>query len=459
MWRPVLEQYAPSEAKYVNGTRNYNGALYLSPPGNLTTLNGWRSRLEVMESVDDGRKQSMKPCRHYTRSVDHPLAWFRNDRSWYSSTHTSPNPGWWTWNYRTSKEVWDTLYTASVTPKTYFGAWEDPSKDLPVLASGTTLPLEYNLFPTVDVTQRNLLVQRALASMLPGIRAAVSLPNTLYELKDFRTVQRSIDRINVSLDSFRDFRSWNWRGTLRNATKVRRGSPLRKILRGAADSYLQASFNLLPLLNDMAKLRRGLKNLWKDLDGLVSRAESRQRRHFTCPLDGFSDSTDVQTLATPTFVVVPTVTCSRAVRYDIRKFNATMVYSYSVPTMSKDLRVLLALLDRVGINLNPAIIWNAIPWSFVVDWFVGVSQWLSQFQLKNIEPAVHIEGFCYSLHVVRSNAAQITGDGNAGVVTHVSEDAYERVVGLDQASVTSSIRSSGLNLKEFILSTALALSR
>ncbi|DAD50605.1 maturation protein [ssRNA phage Gerhypos.1_37] len=38
-------------------------------------------------------------------------------------------------------------------------------------------------------------------------------------------------------------------------------------------------------------------------------------------------------------------------------------------------------LDSLGFELNPQIVWDAIPFSFVVDWFVGVGDWLSQFKI------------------------------------------------------------------------------
>jgi hypothetical protein len=151
--------------------------------------------------------------------------------------------------------------------------------------------------------------------------------------------------------------------------------------------------------------------------------------------------------------------CTRRVTYDVRKFHATMVYSYTLPTIMGPYRELLGLLDGLGINLNPAIIWNAIPWSFVVDWFIGISRWLNQFQVRNIEPVVQIHGFCYSLHAKRVVQTTVSSTAYAGQVMAISEEAYERNVGLDQAAITSAFRTSGLNPKEFSLSAALALSR
>jgi hypothetical protein len=43
-------------------------------------------------------------------------------------------------------------------------------------------------------------------------------------------------------------------------------------------------------------------------------------------------------------------------------------------------------LDALGFELNPQIAWDAIPFSFVLDWFLNVGDWLSQFKID----ALHI---------------------------------------------------------------------
>lgn len=57
--------------------------------------------------------------------------------------------------------------------------------------------------------------------------------------------------------------------------------------------------------------------------------------------------------------------------------------------------ILRGLLDSMGFELNPRIIWDAIPFSFVIDWFFGVGSWLSRFKVDALElPIVLVDAFC-----------------------------------------------------------------
>lgn len=47
------------------------------------------------------------------------------------------------------------------------------------------------------------------------------------------------------------------------------------------------------------------------------------------------------------------------------------------------------LLDVLGFELNPRIIWDALPFTFVIDWFFGVGNWLQNFKIDTLELPVH----------------------------------------------------------------------
>jgi hypothetical protein len=55
-----------------------------------------------------------------------------------------------------------------------------------------------------------------------------------------------------------------------------------------------------------------------------------------------------------------------------------------------------AHLDNLGVRLDPAIVWNAIPFSFVVDWVVDVSGFLGSFARDNYPINVVVHDFCHS---------------------------------------------------------------
>jgi hypothetical protein len=57
--------------------------------------------------------------------------------------------------------------------------------------------------------------------------------------------------------------------------------------------------------------------------------------------------------------------------------------------------VLRGLLDALGFELNPSIIWDALPFTFVIDWFFDVGSWLSRYRVDTLElPILMIDSFC-----------------------------------------------------------------
>jgi hypothetical protein len=349
----------------------------------------------------------------------------------------SPNPGKWLGDPYPVKELWITSFTSGgvlVTAAGTFGDLTNPIAGLPVLASSVPFATgEYVMFPSVSSDARNLLVQNALKAMLPGIKSDLSLPNTLFELKDMRTLAKSHRRIQSALDGLNRL-GGIWKEVFKARTAKK---SLKAIVKGVADSYLQSSFNLLPLLNDLGALRGSLVNLRRDLDGLRQRANVPQRRKYRQTVAYmFPNSPNGLVSGTlPDNWVVTAASAGRAVRYDECMFSATIEYRYSLPSLSDFDFEVSALLDRLGFNYNPKIIWDALPWSFVIDWFLGVGRFLDQYKVRSLEPTVHIHEFCYSLHVARQITTSLSMGGYAGPVFSMSEEAYERKVGLDMAEV------------------------
>jgi hypothetical protein len=57
-------------------------------------------------------------------------------------------------------------------------------------------------------------------------------------------------------------------------------------------------------------------------------------------------------------------------------------------------RTLRGTLDSLGFELNPGILWDAIPFSFIVDWFFDVGAILNKFRFDTLELPIEIED-CY----------------------------------------------------------------
>jgi len=149
-----------------------------------------------------------------------------------------------------------------------------------------------------------------------------------------------------------------------------------------------------------------------------------------------------------------------------------MQYNYNYDAYQLEHARALSLLEAFGGNNLPLILWNAIPWSFVIDWLVGVNLWLAdhgQIEGTGMVPKINICQYLWSIRRRRRTivSSKITspkfyaGTGSTETyppqyITHpvADETAYRRDVSLPSAS---SIVSSGLSFTEFTLGASLAI--
>jgi hypothetical protein len=85
-------------------------------------------------------------------------------------------------------------------------------------------------------------------------------------------------------------------------------------------------------------------------------------------------------------------------------------------------------LDAFGVELNPQIIWDKIPFTFVIDWFFGVGTWLSRFKLDALELPIYLEDFALQYKQVITVTSQLTLDLNDPTIapTKVCEPCVTR---------------------------------
>lgn len=81
------------------------------------------------------------------------------------------------------------------------------------------------------------------------------------------------------------------------------------------------------------------------------------------------------------------------------KYTSELVDAYGQPISPNDPELvnLGAAMDWLGLNMNPAILWDLVPFSFVVDYFVGIGDWLERFKRSNLNLTFSVLDACYSL--------------------------------------------------------------
>jgi len=326
----------------------------------------------------------------------------------------------------------------------------------------------------------NGMIAASLRAMLPHIKNEMSLVNSLIELKDFKTLVRGgakllkrLQRANADLLPF-------LRQLEIAAKKKRQKITLAMIKRGVSDAFLQWEFAYRPLLSDIAAFRKSLSTVQKQVAKLQAEERKKLVRHYysdcgpgygpiteTLPVNSnayrrlFSGKTCSGTAGL--YNHLGSSTNNRSVSYKAQ-FHAEVEYSYTFSSFQRENAKMLGLLDSLGVNNNPAIIWNAIPWSFVVDWVFGVSRWLDQFKTANLEPVTLIHRYLYSVSIQRDTVVRVKTNINAPVplmeyeAVSCTENAFRRVSGIP-GQYASALTLSGISPKEMILATALKASR
>jgi hypothetical protein len=297
----------------------------------------------------------------------------------------------------------------------------------------------------------------ALKTMLPIIQAELSIPNFIYELKDFKPVITkiaSVFRSGAFIDAVKRLRiSSNW--------------SFQKLLRSVAGQYLNLQFNFLPLISDIGKIYSALSRTERRINDFITRAGRPQNKHFAYKWTEFFDSPPEEYTGSRVGYQNQWI-MSKPFSWRITKsapttFHAQIQYNYNYTEFQIAHAQLLGHLDALGINMNPAIIWNALPWTFVIDWVLGIGPYLNTMAEQNLRPEINVRRYLWSvtrerLIVVRKG---IKNAYTGAILTSnelpaVKQTAYRRSVGVPSAA---SIQSSGLTLKEFTLGAALVIAR
>jgi len=220
---------------------------------------------------------------------------------------------------------------------------------------------DYNGIPTVSNYSWKSLSAQAMDSILPTLsQGGESLVNFMLELKQLKDIV------------------FFW--------KARQG-PLKTF----ASSHLMYSFGWAPFLSDVKRLATALKQYQKKLRALQEGAGKRQISHYR-------RYADMVTLPPQTPAVDPSGTHRIEAKWVQQPiYCATVQYSYVMPDMSSVSNTIAGFLDSLGIQLNPSILWNAARYSFVIDWFFNVGEWLNRLRVDNLKIPATVTGFCHSL--------------------------------------------------------------
>jgi hypothetical protein len=304
--------------------------------------------------------------------------------------------------------------------------------------------------------------------MMPSAASGFSLVNFVYELKDFRRLAQAF---------------WNRRRIIQNLIGLDESGFRTQIanhpIKSLSKAYLNYSFAWRPLVSDLLSIYRALVSTEARLREIWRRQNTPQTRHYKTVLDNTANydwtaySADIAWNGATFYYDPSSPTEIRPVmrmhaRYEeIPVYHATMRYTYSCPGVLDTLAKLRGWLDAFGVRLDASIIWNAIPFSFIIDWVVDVGGFLRRFSEDNLGLQVVIEDFCSSVSskiiketdvsIRRKNTSTgVTTYGDSITVSRVKLRRYERRVGIP--NLYSALVTSGLSIREASLGSALIVS-
>lgn len=114
------------------------------------------------------------------------------------------------------------------------------------------------------------------------------------------------------------------------------------------------------------------------------------------------------------------------------EYRASSWLSQNLTHLDDFYGLLRAYMGKTGLNNPLKIVWNAIPFSFVLDWIVPVSSYLNKWKIQGADGEWNLrDTTCSTLTTCRIIITQV--DRVSGDRTHLGEVAfrrYERVVGL-----------------------------
>ncbi len=333
------------------------------------------------------------------------------------------------------------------------------------------------------LTSESALGSEAYDRLRPKLSHA-DLSVFLYELKDTSRM------LSTSAHFFKDvFRQYSVVTEMKNLSvsdkwlqnywaDLRRLTPNNQTARKAADNYLNHTFGWVPFVNDLLKINEAYQNQRKYVDQITKDNGSWIRRVRTISDDhtetvdshsGFSQGIAWRPEFDSMTSDMSVGTYSRY-RLDRRTIKHSRIwaagsFTYYRPEFDRTLsdyesnwNDAMRLLTIYGARINPYILWKITPWTWLVDWFIGIGTLIDRAVSWGQDGVV--SRYMYLMkHSITSVQHLVTVNWNNGPSTFSwtnSLDSKQREI----ADNNFSFRLSGaLTARQLAIIAALGLSR
>ena len=155
----------------------------------------------------------------------------------------------------------------------------------------------------------------------------------------------------------------------------------------AAGLKLSWDFGLRPLIGDLQNIKDAISTSLERVKEWNKTAGTIYQKSAT--LSNLNNSSS----GTETLSLAPHVVNWRGSRSGTVSAFLTFK-TLAIPALTEAETMLRTYLDALGFELNPRIVWDAIPFSFVLDWFFDVGGWLQRFKIDTLELPIVLADSC-----------------------------------------------------------------
>jgi hypothetical protein len=192
--------------------------------------------------------------------------------------------------------------------------------------------------------------------------------------------------------------------------------------------------DILSLVNHQRKTEKRLKQLLRDNGKPVRRKITLVETDDTVQTDFTSYSAFNPVLVTQFYRQQPTV---RQIRVNTERVWASARFRYWLPGGPQDINWKRAMLARIyGLYPSPSVIYNAIPWSWLVDWFTNAGD-----LIENLDGGVANRLAADYFYVMREKSWFVTNTAT-GYFTRRNGEACQ-FTGSSTFHATSKYRAKG----------------
>lgn len=150
------------------------------------------------------------------------------------------------------------------------------------------------------------------------------------------------------------------------------------ILRFAGSNYLNIEFGWKPLVSDLQNAVKAISDTEKTLKQLERDSGKRVRRKFRFHDDVYHSESESASPTAFMFEGIPVSLMGQTGHTTTQRhthqtwFSGSYTFDYEPDQLNELSRIATQARLLYGLNLNPEVLWNLAPWSWLVDWFLNV---------------------------------------------------------------------------------------